>query len=56
VAAMMVVMISGALASERSLKERQKWNVKMKVEMSIFSKWGGTTILQKCSFPLSFSC
>ena len=39
---MMVVMISGtALASERSLKEQRKWNVKMKVEMSIFAKWGG---------------
>jgi hypothetical protein len=43
--------------SEWTLKEQQKWDVKMKVKNEHFQKMGGgTIILQKCSFYHSFSC
>jgi hypothetical protein len=41
VAVTMVVVLGTNWTSERRLNERQKWNVKMNVKMSIFAKWGG---------------
>jgi len=42
--------------SEQSLKAQQKWNMQMKVKMTIFVKWGGGPPFKKCPFLSSFSC